>query len=294
MNLCADLSIARSGLGLSQSAVAERLSVPRLAITRLEQGRGSVSLLLRVMSLLEFRVSGVAKGASLPAQICARRSRLGISVENAARKAGVDPRTVEAVERGEGTVASLIKVLNFIAPNAKRSEPPRASWGFDDAGDGERDKRFTPGWFLDKVVDAFGSIDLDPCGHELSAVEAKRRIILPECGLASRWSGRLAFVNPPYSSVVTWMDRAASAWEQGEVETIVMLVPARTDSEVFQKRVSRDADVLFLAGRIRFESTAGLAWPAPFSLMVIIWGGEALAIDRFRELVPSVRMRPWN
>jgi len=294
MNLCSDLSEARKERGISQSELAARVGVPRLAITRLEHSTGSVPLLVKVMRELDFRVAGVARGGTLPDQLRARRERLKWPVSRVAEKTGLDTRTIEAVERGGGTVASLAKMLNVVAPNAKRSEPPRASWAYD-ASNEERDQRFTPRSFFDRVVAAFGPIDLDPCGHALSAVEARRKIILPECGLASSWaSNRTVFINPPYSSVSQWMARACDAMENGEVETIVMLVPARTDSDVYQRRVSRDADTIFLAGRIRFESAKGLAWPAPFSLMTVIWGGTDDQISRFIEQVPAVRMRPWN
>ena len=293
MNLLHQIVAARTGKGLSQIELANRIGVARLAITRLEAGVGSTARLLAVMAELEVRLSGIARGSTLPDQLRTRRLRLGWSVADVAERAGLTSKTVEAVEVGRGSAASLLKLLAAVAPKAKRSKPARSSWGFDPTGLEERDKRFTPKWFLDKVTEAFGPIDLDPCGHELSAVEARRKIILPECGIASAWSGRLAYVNPPFSAVVAWMDRAATAWEKGEVETIVMLVPARTDSETYQKRVSRDAETLFLGGRIRFESPAGLAWAAPFSLMLVVWGAQDSAIERFRALAPSVRMRPW-
>lgn len=295
MDLLRDIAAARTGSGLSQQALAEKVGVSRLAITRLENEVGSIALLLRVMAALDFRVSGVARGGSLPEQLQARRKRLGITVDRAAAKANLDPRTLRAVEEGRGNVASLVALLRAVAPRSKKSDPPRASWNFDATGLAERDKRFTPSWFLDHVVEAFGSIDLDPCGHHEAAVEARRKIILPDCGLASSWAGHdLTFINPPFSAVTTWIGRAADAFEQGEVARIVMLVPVRTDSPAYQTRASRYADTLFLAGRMRFESTRGLAWPAPFSLMLLTWGATEAQINKFIELVPAVRMRPWD
>ena len=90
------------------------------------------------------------------------------------------------------------------------------------------------------------------------------------------------------------MARAVDAWTNQEVRTIVMLVPVRTDSETYQARVSRDAHTLFLSGRMRFESSQGIAWPAPFSLMLLIWGGSEEQIARFQKLVPAVHLRPWG
>jgi len=294
MNLLLDIAEARKRGGLSQEQLALRLGVPRLKITRLEAGVGSVDTLTHVMSALDFRVSGVARGPDLPTQIRARRERLKWSIDKMSAKTGLDSRTILAVERGEGTVISLLSILRVIAPDAKRSEPPRASWAYDPANM-ERDQRFTPKWFLSHIVESFGSIDLDPCAHELASVESRRKILLPECGLDASWQGAgLTFINPPFSAVTRWMSRAAEAWDRKEVSAIAMLVPARTDSEVYQQIVSRDADTLFLGGRMRFESAKGLAWPAPFSLMLILWGMSEEQIARFIGRAPSVRMRPWR
>jgi transcriptional regulator with XRE-family HTH domain len=295
MDLLRELQKARSEKGLSQSVLADRIGVPRLTITRLEAGSGSIQTLLAVMAALEFRISGVARGSTLPQQIRARRERFKLTRDDVASRTGLDPRTIEAVEQGRGTVRSLLALLNEIAPRAKKSDPPRASWAYDPRGLEERDKRFTPGWFLAHIVEAFGSIDLDPCAHPNSAVRACRRIILPENGLTASWHGHgLTYINPPFSGVAKWMARAADAWDNREVQKIVMLVPGRTDSPVFQQRISRNADVLFLAGRMRFESPEGLAWAAPFSLMVAVWGAADSEIERFQCLAPSVRMRPWE
>jgi transcriptional regulator with XRE-family HTH domain len=294
MDLFKEIAAARTSGGLSQAELAASLGMPRLAVARLESGIGSTARLLMVMKRLEVRLSGIARGGSLPEQLRARRLRRGWTVDYAAARAGLTGKTVQAVEAGGGNAASLSALLSVIAPRAKRSAPPRSSWSFDSTGLDERDQRFTPGWFLEKITSAFGPIDIDPCGHELSAVKAGRRIVLPECGLSTPWSGRLAYVNPPYSAVVTWMERAAAAWQRGETQTIVMLVPTRTDSETYQQRVSREADTLFLSGRIRFESPQGLAWAAPFSLMLLVWGAEEERIRRFMKLSPAARMRPWG
>ncbi len=295
MNLLDVISTSRSQRGVSQADLAAELGIARLAVTRLESGVGAVSLLLAVMKALELRLSGIGLGDTLPEQLRARRERLGLSIARVAEKTGIDARTLRAVERGEGTINSLIPLLETIAPKWKKSEPARASWNYDPRGLAERDQRFTPGWFLDHVQTAFGDIDLDPCAHPESSVEARRKIVLPECGLTSSWSGtRLAYVNPPFSAVAAWMARAADAWDRGEVEKMVLLAPVRTDSDVFQRRVSRDAETLFLARRMRFESPTGLAWPAPFSLMVNVWGSSEDRIRHFVSLSPAVRMRPYG
>jgi transcriptional regulator with XRE-family HTH domain len=284
--LPADLRSTRRARGLSQTDLGNQLGVDRQVIARLEQGVGSVETLIAVMAALEYHLSALARGARIDEQLRNRRARLNLSQADVAEMAGISRKTVAAVECGRGSVASLLAVLDAIGSKARKAEPVRPSWAFDRSL--ERDKRFTPPWFLQHVETVFGPICLDPCGHELSPVVAKRRIILPEDGLAASWAGsKLIFVNPPFSSLVKWLNKAIDVWERGEAEKIFLLIPARTDSATFQDRVAGRADVGLMRGRMRFLTAEGMGHPAPFSMMSVIFGAEASEIRHFDELVPS-------
>ncbi|MFC3442161.1 DNA N-6-adenine-methyltransferase [Sphingobium rhizovicinum] len=276
----------RQSRGLSRAALADALGVSAQSIDRLERGTGSVSLLVRAMACLELHFSGIARGASLPVQLQRKRLQMGWSLDEVARRARVTRKTLAAVENGEGSVASLLKVFEVLGRTARKAEPVRPSWGHDSTG--ESDKRFTPLAFLDCVTSSFGEIDLDPCGHEDSPVVARRIIMPPECGLAASWHGaRLTFVNPPYSQFVRWLDRAIDAWESKETETVVILGPVRTDGRAFQQRVVGRADICLMADRLRFLTSTGIRNPIPTSLMVMIFGGRPEQIDHFATLVPG-------
>jgi transcriptional regulator with XRE-family HTH domain len=292
LNLFEMMAQARRSRGLSQDALAAISKTDRQAIARLEAGTASATLLLRVMADLDCRLVGIGKGSSLPVQLRSARQRVGLSLDQVAERASLTRKTVAGVEAGQGSAASLVAVLNAIAPKARKAEPIRTSFDYnhDDAQD--RDKRFTPPWFLDHVASVFGPIDLDPCGHSRSAVVANRRICLPDDGLSADWGGGLVYVNPPFSGVVRWMDKAVDEWERGTVKTIVMLTPVRVDSPTFQKRVHRHADVVLMAGRMRFVDPEGrLSYPAPFGLMASLFGAADDQIERFIERVPGVRLR---
>ena len=151
----------------------------------------------------------------------------------------------------------------------------------------DRDSRFTPSSFLASICDAFGPIDLDPCGHELSPVVARRRLI-PEHGvdgLTDTWTGRLVYLNPPFSQLLLWLRRAHEQWRAGNVETVVGLVPVRTDSSWFHEVFSSDADIFLLKGRVSFLDTKGKKQPTPFSLMIFTLGAGPEQKRRFAELV---------
>ena len=136
------------------------------------------------------------------------------------------------------------------------------------------------------IYAAFGEVCLDPCGHPLSPVVARRRILREEGGdgLADEWDGRLAYVNPPFSELLTWLRRAHEQWRAGRIETVVCLVPVRTDSAWFHDTLSADADIYLLKGRVRFLDPRGGRQPTPFSLMILALGATAEEKAKYAEL----------
>lgn len=281
---------ARKGRGWSQRFLAERAGCTSQKIKRLEAGIGSVATLVAVMDALEFRLTGLGPGATLAEQLHNRRRKRGWSVAATATRTGLSPTTIHHLERGGGSVASLMCLLEKLAPTARRRAPERAYWGAGDKTD--RDSRFTPPEFLAAIHEAFGDIDLDPCGHALSPVMAKRRFLLldGDNGLTDDWSGRFAFVNPPFSEQQKWLRRAHEQWMAGNVETVVCLVPTRTDSEWFQEVLSKVAKVYLLKGRLRFIDLRGKQQATPFSVMLVILGSKTPQRIRLQKSVPGIWM----
>ena len=174
------------------------------------------------------------------------------------------------MENGSGSIASVVRILEVLAPNAKRRAPERAYWGQGDKDD--RDSRFTPEEFMEPVHAAFGGIDLNPCGHLSSAVFATRRFILGngDDWLRDAWFGRFDYVKPPFSAQLRWLRRAHEQWRMGNARTIACLVPARTDSVWFHETFRAPANVYFLQGRVRFIDLRGGSQATPFSLMLVV------------------------
>jgi len=239
------------------------------------------------MAAFDFRLTGLGPGGTTAEQIRRRRLKQGWALERLAERTGLSRTTIAGIERGGGSVASLLSLLAVLAPKARRRAPERAFWGEGDKQD--RDSRFTPAEFMANIYEAFGAIDLDPCAHELSPVIARRRILPSEGadGLAEPWAGSLVYVNPPYSRLLVWLRRAHDQWRAGNAETVVCLVPVRTDSAWFQEVLRADADIYFLRGRVRFLDAKSKGQHTPFSLMLLTLGAKPEQKARFAQLVPG-------
>lgn len=275
---------------MSQAQLAGLVNADRQAITRLEGGVGSVNLLLRVMTALHYHVSGLASGSTLPDQVRNRRNVMSLSVDELARRAGISRTTLIALESGRGTVTPLIKALAVIQTSRTERRKPNLT-PYLPSVVGERDSRFTPVEFVDVLEKVWGPIDLDPCGHIESPVRAARKILLSDGGdgLRDAWSGRFVYVNPPFSSMTSWLRRADEMWSSGKVEKVAALVPARTDTAYFHDHLAQVCDVGFLRGRMQFARASGrsdIANRVPFSLMICVWGATQEEIEAFDRLSP--------
>ncbi|WP_295633231.1 DNA N-6-adenine-methyltransferase [Novosphingobium sp.] len=295
MDLCSEIASARRENGLSQSALAEKLGVDRGAIARLEVGSGSVDLIMKAMDTLQIRIKNVAKGGNLVEQLGYAQVRCKWSVERLAERAGLDIRTVQAVQSGRGSVASLTAMLQVLAPDAERQEVAGSHWTYHKLKDSERDLRFTPPHILAALTAAFGPIELDPCSHADAPITASRKIMLPEDGLVAEWASEgLTYVNPPFSHLQPWLAKALDHFEGGEIGKLVFMLPAsRLDLKDFAFRASNYATTVFLKRRFTFVSpNPRFAHPVPFTIALICAGCDEADITQFCRLIPGMVMAP--
>ncbi len=85
--------------------------------------------------------------------------------------------------------------------------------------------------------------------------------------------GSKVFCNPPYGREIgKWVKKC---YEEGHKENtlVVMLIPARTDTQYFHDYILHRAEVRFVRGRLKFgEAAAG----APFPSMVVVFRGPKM------------------
>lgn len=133
------------------------------------------------------------------------------------------------------------------------------------------DQWATPQGFFDELDAEFG-FDLDPCADEENH-KCKRYFTKEQDGLLQDWGGSKVFCNPPYGREIgKWVKKC---YEEGHKENtlVVMLIPARTDTQYFHDYILHRAEVRFVRGRLKFgEAAAG----APFPSMVVVFRGPKM------------------
>lgn len=86
-------------------------------------------------------------------------------------------------------------------------------------------------------------------------------------GLFVDWGGSV-FVNPPYSNILNFMDKALLELKKGNCHTVVFLVPSRTDTRWWHDYVLKHAqEIRFIRGRLKFGSSQNSA-PFPSSIII--------------------------
>lgn len=136
----------------------------------------------------------------------------------------------------------------------------------------------TPQDFFGKLNAEFHFV-LDAAATERSAKCEK--YYTPETdGLVQSWNcgGGAVFCNPPYGREIRkWVRKAYTEAQNGQ--TIVLLIPARTDTAYFHDYIYGKAEIRFVRGRLTFtdeegnsqKDKNGRAMPAPFPSMIVIY-----------------------
>lgn len=127
----------------------------------------------------------------------------------------------------------------------------------------------TPQDFFDKLNEEF-HFTLDVCAIPENA--KCENFYTPEIdGLTQPWTGTV-WCNPPYGRQIgSWVRRALFASVAGN--TVVMLLPARTDTRWFHEYIygRENVEIRFIRGRLKFGGSKN---SAPFPSMVVVFRGD--------------------
>jgi hypothetical protein len=128
-------------------------------------------------------------------------------------------------------------------------------------GDHPDQTQFTPSYVLDLVRDDLGGvIFLDPCTTPENPCDAQRFYTVEDDGLAQPWHFKVdahhayfgpTYVNPPYGKArEPWAEKCIAHGESGA--PVILLMPAATDTRIFQRAAQTADAVVFVRGRVKF------------------------------------------
>jgi hypothetical protein len=124
--------------------------------------------------------------------------------------------------------------------NAKRRRPEHHA----------RQAMLTPVDLVERIRRLLGGIELDPCTEPDNPTGATRFYCPPTDGCAMPWDAATVFCNPPYGEARDrWVDRCI---EEGRRRKVVLLIPAHTETRIFQRALAVCTSVVFVRARLRF------------------------------------------
>lgn len=124
----------------------------------------------------------------------------------------------------------------------------------------------TPVAFYEEFNKEF-NFTLDPCATDANH-KCNKYFTKEIDGLAQSWAGEVVFCNPPYGRELgKWVKKCYEEHIKHGI-TVVMLIPARTDTTYFHTYIYNYAEIRFIKGRLKFnDGKQG----APFPSMVVIY-----------------------
>jgi hypothetical protein len=133
-----------------------------------------------------------------------------------------------------------MSIASYRFDNAKRRRPESHA----------RQAMLTPSYVLEPIREMLGGIGLDPCTEPDNPTKAKRFYAPPDDGAAMPWGRSSVFCNPPYGEVRgRWVERCI---EHGKRAKAVLLIPAHTETKVFQLAMRECVSVCLVTARLRF------------------------------------------
>jgi len=129
----------------------------------------------------------------------------------------------------------------------------------------------SPKHIVDMVRERHGLIICDPAsdGNNSTADSIRGHYFTKEDdGLAQDWIGTLTYINPPYGrGLINWVSKAIEQFENGNSETIVMLLPSRSDTKWFHLLYEHwNCKIEFIKGRLKFGTSTN---SAPFPSIIV-------------------------
>ena len=134
----------------------------------------------------------------------------------------------------------------------------------------------TPQNIFNKLDNEF-NFTLDVCA--LAETAKCKKYYTPETdGLKQEWNGT-CWMNPPYGRQIgEWLKKAYEESLKGN--TIVCLIPSRTDTKYWHDYCMKASEIRFVKGRLKFGNATNSA-PFPSAVIVFNKGNNPLVVSTY-------------
>jgi phage N-6-adenine-methyltransferase len=118
------------------------------------------------------------------------------------------------------------------------------------------DEHYTPEKITNFLYQFCSEFDLDPCSNPTKNIKAKRHYTKEDNGLEQTWEGSV-FINPPFSDVETWVNKALDEYVQGHCKEVVFL--SKFDGRVgwFKPLISNFSPFCIVQGYVSYYGNDG-------------------------------------
>ncbi len=274
---------ARHRAGLTQAVLADRVGSSIRSVWQAEQGQGTFTGFLAMVSSLDCVLTGrrLPAGETIGGRLATLRQRRNLSVRGLVGLAGVTAPAIAAIEADKaGHLATVERVaIALDAGLVIHGKGQRVPYIQQVASSSVFQTCRTPTDLLEKLYPLVGGqFDLDPCSptksRRIAPVNARQYFTEVDDGLSHPWHGSV-FCNPPYKHVKLWIKKAHDEGEAGRAVPVIMLIPFRPNTVAWLSFVAGRADVIALRGRLNFRDVANQSG-APFPMCLVFWNGELI------------------
>jgi phage N-6-adenine-methyltransferase len=129
----------------------------------------------------------------------------------------------------------------------------------------------TPRALFDQLDEEFGPFELNAAASAENT-KCERHFSIQDNALIKEWEGRV-WCNPPYGKEIgRFVAKARGEVRHGRASLVVLLIPARTDTNWWHDHIIADADIVrFLRGRVAFEGVSKVGHNAPFPSAIVVF-----------------------
>lgn len=132
----------------------------------------------------------------------------------------------------------------------------------------QTDEWSSPREVVEPLDAALGGFDLDPCSGAEQSPFADATYTEDDDGLAQPWHGAV-WVNPPYSEMWEWTDKAIEEMAVGNAERVVFLCKGDSSTDWWQAAAQNATLVTTIDHRLSFGDGAN---SAPFASHILLFG----------------------